>query len=176
MSNTLFIEDLKYLAATIEQKQDIRPDDVEVAWANRSNKVYNRNDVFYLLASLNLLNSAIKNKAYKKQIHYGGIKNNVSRILHHLITCNHKSLVDDLWINPEEGPCAYIVVNSFQFTFHHIPVSPEIENFIKSDRNQIKPWEGVRLQLIASDLFGYAQQQRLIAINQNTNGSSSLLN
>lgn len=160
MNNRGQIQELKELAQTIEEKQVPVLDEVESAWDNRYMKVYNVDDVFYLLCSLNLLNSAIKEKQFKKVIHYGGIKNNVARIVSYLISNPDKQLVEEIWVNPEEGPCAYIVSNSFQFTFHNIPVNDVLKSFMDSDKNHVKPWEGIRLQLIASDLFQLSSNQR----------------
>lgn len=153
-------QELRDIAQTIDAKQAILPEYVEIAWRNRGMKISNSTDAFFLLASLNLLNSAIKTAEYKKKIHYRGIKVNVSRVIEFLLEGSEPSLVEEICINPKEGYCAYIKAHSFQFAFHNIRVSQIMKDFVKSEQNEIKPWEGVRLQLIANDLFRYALDTR----------------
>lgn len=44
-------------------------------------EVEHKNDVFITLCCLNLLNAAIKDKEYKKELSYGYIKPRVSRLV-----------------------------------------------------------------------------------------------
>jgi len=154
------ISELKEKAQTLEERQSIHIEQVEIALRNRSIVPKSKAEMFYLLSCLNLLNSAVKQNDYKKSIPYSKIKLNVSRVLDLLLEINNAALVDDFWINEDEK-CAYIVCYSFQFTFHNILISETHKNFIKSRRNIIKPWEGIKLQFIAGDLFLFAQYNLL---------------
>lgn len=150
------IIDLKEKALTLSERQDVSQEQVEIAMRDRRLVPNSSVELLYLLSCLNLLNSAVKQKYFKKTIPYPAIKMNVSRIIEFLLDDNNRSLVEDFWINKEEQ-CAYIVSNSFQFTFHNIQINEQLKSFVDSPENEIKPWEGVRLQFIASDLFLYAQ-------------------
>ena len=161
MDNKSTILKLKNIAQNQNKKTEITIEDVKISWNSRNMKVNDKIETFHLLTILNLLNSAIKENEFKNIIHYGGIKNNVSRLVSFLIKNNKLELVDDLWINPDEGPCVYIVSNSFQFTFHNLPICSTISDFISSNKNVIKKWEGIRLQLIAIDLFKFSKIEML---------------
>ena len=102
---------------------------------------------------MNLLNAAIKRKAFKKEIYYGGIKKPLSLFLMQLIETKG-ALVDDFYMNPEEGPCLYVEIRGLQFTFHNVnSKDPAVQDFMTSDRNRIKDWKGIRLQWVAGELF-----------------------
>nr|WP_315175950.1 hypothetical protein [uncultured Flavobacterium sp.] len=153
------LEALKNQANELTEKQVIDIENIEIAWKNRNMEIKSFEDCFLLIASLNLLNSAIKDKSNKKNIHYGGIKMNVTRLFDCLIA--NYNLADDFWINTEENNCAYIKIYNFQFTFHSIEINKSLTEFIKSSRNKVKPWEEIRLQKIANDIFIIAHKIKL---------------
>ena len=51
-----------------------------------------------------------------------------------------------------------IELNDFQFSFHHVPMSDKMTEFLNSDRNIEIKWSGKRLQPIAPLIFRYARQ------------------
>lgn len=155
------IERLKKLSKELDKPQPLNDLNVDMAWKNRGLKPETKSDVFYLLTILNLLNTAVKQKEFMKTVHYGGIKPNVSRLINSFLKRDDNELIDDFWVNPQEGNCAYVVIYGLQFTFHHITINDELKDFVRSPRNINKPWEGVRLQWIANDLFQLAQINRL---------------
>jgi hypothetical protein len=153
------IERVKKKAIDLSDKQEIEIENIEIAWNNRNMEIKSVEDCFLLVASLNLLNSAIKDKSNRKNIHYGGIKQNVTRLLECLISNNN--LADDFWINTEENNCAYVKMYNLQFTFHSIEINNTLKEFVKSPKNIVKPWEEIRLQKIANDIFVIAQRIKL---------------
>jgi hypothetical protein len=153
------LESVKNKANDLLEKQEIDIENIEIAWKNRNMVIKSFEDCFLLTASLNLLNSAIKDKSNRKNIHYGGIKTNVTRLLDCLIA--NDNLADDFWINTEENNCAYIKIYNLQFTFHGIEINKSLTEFIKSSRNKVKPWEEIRLQKIANDIFIIAHKIKL---------------
>ena len=153
------LEVVKNKANDLPDKQEIEIENIEIAWKNRNMEIKSFEDCFLLTASLNLLNSAIKDKSNKKNIHYGGIKTNVTRLFDCLIA--NDNLADDFWINTEENNCAYIQVYNLQFTFHSIEINKSLGEFIESPRNKVKPWEEIRLQKIANDIFIIAHKLKL---------------
>ena len=60
-------------------------------------EVQSKNDVFIKLCSLNLLNAAIKDKEYKKELSYGYIKPRVSRLVKFLISHFENGYADELY-------------------------------------------------------------------------------
>jgi hypothetical protein len=153
------LEFVKYKSKVLSEKQEIDSENIEIAWDNRNMEIKSIEDCFVLIASLNLLNSAIKDKFNRKNIHYGGIKTNVTRLFECLISNN--SLADDFWINTEENNCAYIKIYNLQFTFHNIEINKSLSEFIESSKNNVKPWEEFRLQKIANDIFIIANKIKL---------------
>ena len=110
MDNKSTILKLKNLAKNQNKKTEITIEDVKISWNSRNMKVNDKIETFHLLTILNSLNSAIKENEFKNIIHYGGIKNNVSRLVSFLIKNNKLELVDDLWINPDESTlCLYCI-------------------------------------------------------------------
>ena len=153
------LEAVKNKANDLLEKQEIDIENIEIAWKNRNMEVNSIEDCFVIVSSLNLLNSAIKDKSNRKIIHYGGIKQNVTRLFECLISNN--SLADDFWINTEENNCAYIKIYNLQFTFHNIEINKFLSEFIESSKNNVKPWEEFRLQKIANDIFIIANKIKL---------------
>ena len=138
-----------------EFSSKITKHDVELASQRIKSKVFSSKDLFVVLCSLNLLNAAIKRKEFKKSLSYQDIKGNATRILSYLVSLKEQKFDIEFCINEEER-CAYLEVYSVQFSFHQIPINAAVAEFIKSDRNEIVPWKGVRLQRVAGELFRYA--------------------
>jgi hypothetical protein len=159
------IDNLIVLASSRESIPFIEQEDVQVSWNNRNNKILNSIDTFHILCSLNLLNSAIKSKEYSSMIHYGGIKNNVSRVLKKIILNEQIKLVDNFWIDTAKNNCVYFETFGVQFSFHSIIIKDEvIEEFVHSKKNIIRDWKGVRMQFIAPELFQLANLKKLNSI------------
>ena len=115
-------------------------------------EVEHKNDVFITLCSLNLLNAAIKDKEYKKELSYGYIKPRVSRLVNFLASHFENGYVDELYYDAQ-GQCMYIRCYGIQFSFHNIIVTKEISIFANSEKNNPVEWDGIRLQPISKDLF-----------------------
>ena len=115
-------------------------------------EVESKNDVFIKLCSLNLLNAAIKDKEYKKELSYGYIKPRVSRLVNFLVSHFDNKYADELYYEAQ-GQCMYIRCYGIQFSFHNIIVTAEISNFANSEKNNPVKWDGIRLQPISKDLF-----------------------
>ena len=114
--------------------------------------VQSKNDVFIKLCALNLLNSAIKDKEYKKELSYGYIKPRVSRLVNFLASHFENGYADELYYDAQ-SQCMYIRCYGIQFSFHNIIVTKEISIFANSEKNNPVEWDGIRLQPISKDLF-----------------------
>ena len=131
----------------------ISRDQVDKAWADRYMEVNTREEAFYFLCCINLLNAAIKREAFREGLYYGGIKKPLSMFFTQLIN-GDQDLADDFYLNPEEGPCLYVESFGLQFTFHNVgSKDPSVQEFLESGNNSIKAWKGIRLQWIAGELF-----------------------
>lgn len=124
-------------------------------------------ELFQVLASMNLINAALKRKEFKSKekdalIHYGMLKPRVSKIFH-LILDNPKMFEIDFYINSEEK-CAYIEIEGLQFSFHNITIDESLKTFINSLLNIPQPWKGIRLQKIGGELFDYALNKKEVLI------------
>ena len=147
------IEKLITEAQTLEGPQPIKSAQVTKAWNDRYMPITSEAEAFYFLCCINLLNAAIKQPEFKKEIHYGGIKKPLSIFLLQLIKTEGE-FVDDFYMNPEEGPCLYVEMQGLQFTFHNVnSKDPAVQAFMESDRNQVKDWKGIRLQWVAGELY-----------------------
>lgn len=153
-----FAEQLKTLMLKAQEPEFISEiTDAHVLKAKNtiSTNGYSTTDFFLLLASINLLNAAIKRPAYKKAITYFEIKGNASRILSYLARLSINRYELDFYINEQEK-CAYVEIFDLQFSFHNIAINHILREYINSERNKIKPWKEIRLQKIAGELFDLA--------------------
>lgn len=129
-------------------------------------EVEHKNDVFITLCSLNLLNAAIKDKEYKKELSYRYIKPRVSRFVEYVITHTDDSYVDEMYYNSDQR-CMYIRCYGVQFSFHNIIITENISAFVDFQSNIPVQWDGVRLQPIAQDLFLLAKDLHSGNIEEN---------
>ena len=153
------IEALKILSQDNSYVSEITETSVGEAKLLAKTKAYSKHDFFLILASLNLLNAAIKRADFKKKIRYYQIKMNVSRILNHLLQLENHNYDINFYINPLEK-CAYVEIFNLQFSFHNILIDDRMKAFIDSEKNIIKPWQEIRLQRIAGELFNLAIDMR----------------
>jgi hypothetical protein len=149
------IVDLKKQALNSDFVTEISETNVLKAQQIIKRNAYSAVEFFTILASINLLNAAIKRAEFKKQISYNEVKGNISRVLHYIISLKFNKYDLDFSINPEEK-CAYIEIFNLQFSFHNININEKINAFIESERNNIKPWKEIRLQRIAGEIFNLA--------------------
>lgn len=110
---------------------------------------------FKVLASLNLLNAAIKDKRWKSMLSYRFIKGLACRVFERLET------------RPVEGirysydpleMVLYFDARGVIFSFHHVPMSMRLRSFVQSERNIPIEWKGVRLQAIPVELYNLASE------------------
>jgi len=116
-------------------------------------------DLFLYLSAMNLLNAWInrqrKAKTKKKELFRDMyffktyLSNTISEML------NDENLLAKIYLEPD---LAMIELNDFQFSFHHVPMSDKMTEFLNSDRNIEIKWSGKRLQPIAPLIFRYARQ------------------
>lgn len=119
-----------------------------------------KKEVFRALSSLNLMNAAIKQKEYKSVLSYSFIKPQVSRLVEFCISHGQEKYTDELFYDSQQH-CMYIRCYGIQFSFHNIILTKTIQEFAHSALNIPIKWDGVRLQLIAVDLFVMAKQLAL---------------
>lgn len=105
-------------------------------------------DVMRLLASLNLLNAAVKMPVGTYVTTYSYIKGHVGLLFIWLLYHPMED-VSTYW--SEEDDIVYFSVPEYQFSFHRVPLLSLVRHLTE----KLKPqqWDGIRLQLIALDIF-----------------------
>lgn len=131
--------------------------EVEEAITQIIKTVRTKNDAFLVLCSLNLLNAAVKKDEYKGLIGYGLIKPAVAKFVQFCLEGSNKDLVDEIYYNAKER-CVYIRCFGIQFSFHNIDMKRISPNIISSISNETVKWDGVKLQLIALELYYLANE------------------
>jgi hypothetical protein len=117
-----------------------------------------KRDVFLVLASLNLLNAAIKQPESKKALSYGYIKTRVVKLFEYLILNEDKHLVNQIYYEVEKK-CLYFKIYGMILSFHDIYGAQDlIQTFALSPRNKVMDWDGLRKQSIASEIFQLANK------------------
>lgn len=120
----------------------------------RKLKIYRTRDVFLYLSAINLLNAAIKQTEYKKELKYGFIKGKALLLARIIITRYRYDNVR-YYYNTDEK-CLYIEVYDVVFSFHNIlEDSIIIETAAKAEKIV---WPEIRLQRIATPLFELAKE------------------
>lgn len=112
-------------------------------------------DVMSLVASLNLLNAAVKMPIGKGVTTYGYIKGHVGLLFVWLLV--HPIEGVDIYHSRKEN-VTYFKVPGYQFSFHQVPFL----SFYKSKFSQLKPqkWDGLQLQPIAVEVFQSISNQK----------------
>lgn len=119
----------------------------------RELKIYHTRDVFLYLSAINLLNAAIKQPEYKKELGYGFIKGKAVLVTRIIIARFHYGNIRYYYASDEK--CLYIEVYGVVFSFHNILEDPMIiEAATKAEKID---WPGIRLQRIAMPLFELAK-------------------
>ena len=119
----------------------------------------NKNDLFYYLASMNLLNFWInRNKQQKdnkeklfREMYF--FKTYLSETVTHLVT--NDNLTSKIYL---EANLVMIELNNFQFSFHNVPLNDKLKNYLKSNDNKYMEWKGKKLQPISPLIFRYAKE------------------
>lgn len=127
--------------------------------------INNSESLFVLLASLNLLNAAVKKDSLKSTLYYNYIKSNVSKVADVVLTNIDK--FEDVTVYYDTSK-KYIFFNIYEviFSFHQINETKKI--LTVAAKNTPIIWQGIRLQRIAQPLFEYAK-----IIDSNKNGTTS---
>ena len=119
----------------------------------------NREDVMTLVASLNLLNAAIKKPIGKEVTTYRYIKGHVAILFLWLLY--HPIEGVDIYYDKEER-IAYFKVPDYQFSFHQVPFMRFYE--IQIAHLLPQKWNGLQLQPIAVEVFhSISNQKRMLS-------------
>jgi hypothetical protein len=123
------------------------------ALAAATDECKNKDDYFRVLSALNLLNSAIKDKRWKRQLSYGFIKGQASSLFEQWV----EEPVDGVkaFYDGKEG-AVFFDVDGVVFSYHCIRLTDSLRSFIKSAANKPIAWQGIRLQRIPVELFDLA--------------------
>ena len=110
-------------------------------------------DFFRTLSALNLLNAAIKDKRWKRQLSYGFIKGRATDLFEEWIAKPVAGV--KAYYDKKEG-AVFFEVAGVVFSYHNIRISEMTRSFIESSANKPIVWPGIRLQKIPVELFDLA--------------------
>lgn len=113
-------------------------------------------DAFRVLTALNLLNAAVKQPGGAELVSYAYIKGMAACLFVHLLL-HPLPGVEPYWDADER--IAYFRVRGWQVSFHYVLFTPTMRRVV--ERSQLRPqtWDGLRLQMVAADLFLLANPQ-----------------
>lgn len=115
--------------------------------------IKNKEDAFYFLSSMNLLNAYVKKDyAHRDFAKKYKFKSYLLKGIEKLIKLNLK----DVYIYWDKK-VVYIEIYGLQFSFHNVNESKAINRFKATKENKYKEWKGIRLQPLASDVFEFAK-------------------
>lgn len=141
---------------------EISENQAKVAYLNSLMKIKNEYDLFYYLASMNLLNAYVKKDYATKDFkHNYQFKNTLAANIEELIVKNFNNV--NIYISED---VVYIDVFNVQFSFHNIKYTTILNRYKSSRKNRIQEWNGIRLQPIAADLFDIVKD-KYTAMNKN---------
>lgn len=123
---------------------------VKMALDGAAGEVNDARSCMKVLASLNLLNAAIKDPRWKDRLTYTFIKGNAAKlfdIVHEKPECMTKCSYDT------QENVLFFEVNDIVFSFHYVPMTEKLSAFIGSNENTPIEWGGIRLQKIPVELF-----------------------
>jgi len=113
----------------------------------------NVSDTFRILASLNLLNTAVKKPWGKTLVNYSYIKGMAARLFTHL--CHHPLKNVHIY-HDQVLQVTFFRVFGVQISFHYLPNYSELPGQQKQAETEPQVWDGIRLQEIPVELFHIA--------------------
>ena len=155
----LELSEFKKNISSITDPVSITEDKAKFAYHASLIKIKTPLDAFYFCASINLLNTYVKNpKRNKDIVSTYKFKRYLLNGIEDMIINKVKNV--EIYISKKED-VVYIKIFSFQFSFHSIGSSNVIKEFKKSDKNIFQEWEGLRLQPISAIIFDKALELRI---------------
>lgn len=128
--------------------------------------VQTKQELFLRLSAINYLNALVKQKEYKKVLHYGMIKPNAHYLSKNLVSNNKLHLCDELYVKLSED-CLYIRCYGLQFGFHNINAQALVEEFPQLC-NEGGQWDGIRLQPLGEPLYELAKEAVTQGVDEQT--------
>ena len=152
------LSDFKKEISNILEPIKITEDKAIAAYHASLINIKNSLDVFFFCASINLLNTYVKDKKRNKNIVSSyKFKSYLLKGIENMIVNNIKDI--EIYISKKED-VIYIKIFDFQFSFHSVGNTAIIENYSKSNKNIYQKWEGLRLQPISPIIFNKALELR----------------
>lgn len=151
-------DSLKETSVTLDgKKEEISKTSVNRALAIIDCEIKTVQDAFLYFASLNLLNSYVKD--HKNEISYR-FKGKVIPAIDQII----KNGIENISFGYEDSAsCTLVNINGLQFTFHgtklsDLQTSAREENDANHGYYTTEEWEGLRLQPLARSVFEFAEK------------------
>lgn len=148
---------MKNIYQTLENmnEAEICESKAQKAYLNTLMKIKNEYDLFYYLASINLLNAYVKKDYASKDFKHNYIFNlNLANTLENIVKKNFENV--KIYIDSD---VVYIDIFNVQFSFHNIKYSTILNNYKLSSKNKVQVWKGIRLQSISSELYDIVENK-----------------
>jgi len=131
----------------------------------RSIDVRDTGDLLLFGASMNLLNTYVKQPGNKKTFGYGFKKN--ANIITKFLAEKHEG-VEAVLMKDHGMPYLLVSVNDVQFSFHRIAVTEEMK---KLRGNKNIEWDGIRKQMCANTFFKLARKNEAFFTDRTFQGT-----
>tara|TARA_Y100001935_G_C17285900_1_gene500365 strand:- start:570 stop:1061 length:492 start_codon:yes stop_codon:yes gene_type:complete len=152
------LSEFKKEISSITESIIITEDKVMTAYYASLIKIKTSLDAFYFCASINLLNTYVKNPKRNKDIlSTYKFKRYLLKGIEGMIINKVKDV--EIYVSNNED-VVYIKIFNFQFSFHNVGNSSVIEGYKKNNKNVIQEWEGLKLQPISVIIFDKALELR----------------
>lgn len=146
------------------EEYEIQKTDLMEAFGTMKILPKNDNDFFHSLCCINLINAYLSKQRKGKQ--QSGKDNKLFRNMYSFKTYLSDILSERINVKNFSAPIfidknlIIVEINSFQFSFHNIPLNKTLELFAESEDNKSIEWLGKRLQPLAPLLLKYSRAIR----------------
>lgn len=120
----------------------------------------NSKEAFRVFCALNLISVGAKKKLINNHRANGIIRPHVVKVVSYALEHPELNLIDSVYIDGNCSPnCIFIICMGVQFSYHNVPLNNEvIISFCSSEKNIPIPFDGIKKQPIAMEMFELAKE------------------
>ena len=121
---------------------------------------HNSKEAFAMFCALNIISASAKEKMISNDYAYRIVKPRVIDVVKYALEHPELNLVESVFIDSSCNPnCIFIMCMGVQFSFHSVPLNCEtIISFCSSEKNKPIPFDGIKKQPIAMEMFELAKE------------------
>lgn len=118
----------------------------------RTMQLHTKGDYYLYCASLNLLNTYVKQPDAKKSANYN-FKSYLRPLLHSIVNNQPEDVYFD-YKKDDKGKITLLDIDGIQFSFHNVAIDPLIEEALSNGKGSKNiEWDGIKKQHNATTLF-----------------------